>query len=400
MKDSVLDVIIAGAGPAGLSASYWLKKKSLDHIVFDRGKIGESWRSQRWHTFMLNSSNRLKALPDLHYFRNDPEGFCSSAQFVASLEDYVATYQLPVSENTPVISIEKLEASGLFKVKVSQNKNIRTFYSGQVVIASGAQNEIKMPVFAKYISPEITQLHASEYRHASQLPKGNVLVTGSAQSGCQIAEDLMDAGRKVFLSTGMIARMPRRYCGKDIMDWLIEMKFFDVRPEEVTDPKMLLMKAPQLTGVDGGKRTISLQALAKRGAVIIGRMENADETRLFFQPNASVHVKFADDTSKKIKGMIDEFILKNKLPNIPNEIDDADVPDENTSCATSITTLDVLKHNIKSIVWATGFNKDLSYIKLPVLDAEGYLKHKEGISDIAGLYFPGFVPGNPFFFVA
>lgn len=390
MKNSILDVIIVGAGPAGLNASYWLKKKGLDHIVFERGKIGESWRSQRWHTFMLNSSNRLNALPDLHYFRDAPEGFCSSAQFVASLEDYAATFQLPIAENTPIHSIEKLEESGLFKVVVSQNDHIHTYYSGQVIIASGAQNEVKMPAFAKHISSGITQLHASEYRHADQLPEGNVLVTGSAQSGCQIAEDLMDAGRKVFLSTGMIARMPRRYHGKDIMDWLLEMKFFDVRPEEVADPKMLLMKAPQLTGVDGGRRTISLQALAKRGAIILGRMENAGENRLFFQPNAAMHVKFADDFSKKVKGMIDEFIMKNQLPNIPNEVDDADVPDENTSCATSITSLDVLEHDIKSIIWATGFSNNLSYIKLPILDEEGHPQHKEGISDIQGLYFLGF----------
>lgn len=390
MKSTVLDVIIVGAGPAGLNASYWLKKKGISHKVFERGTIGESWRSQRWHTFRLNSSNRLNALPELSYFKDDTEGFCSSAEFVASLEDYVASFQLPVSENTPVHAVEKPEGSGLFKVVVLQKGHQCTHYARQVIVASGAQNEVRIPAFAKYIAPEITQLHASEYRHAGQLPDGNVLVTGSAQSGCQIAEDLLDAGRKVFLSTGMIARTPRRYRGQDIMDWLLEMKFFDVRPEEIKDPKMLLMKAPQLTGVDGGKRTISLQALAKRGATILGRMENAERHLLFFQPNAAEHVKFADDFSKKVKEMIDDFIAKNHLPHLPQEVDEADVADKYASCASSITSLHVLDHSITSIIWATGFHNNLSYIKLPVLDAEGNLKHKEGVSDIAGLYFLGF----------
>ena len=390
MKNAVLDVIIVGAGPAGLSASYCLKKKGLDHIVLERGKIGESWRTQRWLTFKLNSPNRLNVLSDDRCASNDPEGFCSSAEFVASLVACASACQLPVSENAQVLAVEKPRGSAWFNVVVSHHGHIHTYETLQVIIASGAQNEVKLPPFARQVASDITQLHACDYRHAGQLPPGKVLVTGSAQSGCQIAEDLLDAGRKVYLATSKVARVPRRYRGRDIHDWFLDMKFFDVRTEELPDPSMLLMRAPQLTGVDEGRRTISLQALARKGAIILGRMENAEEHRLFFRPDAAVHVKFADDFSKKVKGMIDEFILKNQLPNPLNEVDEADVPDENASCASSITVLDTLEQEVTSIIWATGFEANLNYLKLPVLDAEGHLKHKDGVSNIPGLYFLGF----------
>lgn len=390
MNNSVLDVIVAGAGQAGLSASYFLKKYGLSHIVFECGKIGESWRSQRWNSFVLNSANKLNVLPGDSYKGNDPDGFCPAGTFVSSLEEYAETFQLPVSENTKIISVEKDEESGLFKINVLKNNNIGNYYCRQVIIASGAQNKKKLPAFAGSISSHIKQLPAGEYRSAGELPDGAVLVVGSAQSGCQVAEDLIDAGRKVYLSTSMVPRVPRRYRGKDVLDWLLEMKFFDVWKEETTDPAMLQMKAPQMTGKGDGTKTISIQALAKKGATILGKMENANEEDLCFQPNAVMHVKFADGFSGKVKSTIDEFILANQLAAPAPEFDAADIADADTSCASQITLLKAKENNISTIIWATGFKGDFSYIKLPVFDSNGHPKHQNGISDTKGLYFLGF----------
>lgn len=390
MNGTILEVIIIGAGHAGLSASYYLKQLGLEHVVFERGKIGESWRSQRWDSFTMNTANRLNVLPGSTRKLNKPDGFCLAEEFVRSLEEYVSTFQLPVTEDTNVLSIEKPKASPFFIVTVSHDNEIPTKYScWQVIIASGTLNEKKIPAFANLISPDIKQLHTCEYRNPAQIADGAVLVTGSAQSGCQVAEDLMEAGRKVFLSTSLVPRVPRRYRGKDIMDWLIESKFMDVKTSEVTDPQMLLMKVPLLSGIGEYGHTLSLQYLAQKGAILLGTMEKAKGENVSFQGNALAHVKFANDFSVKVKAMIDEFILKNRIQALEGDVDDADVTDENIDCDTSITSLNLGDHDIKSILWATGFNGNFNYIKLPVLDSEGQPKHQNGIAAVEGLYFLG-----------
>jgi putative flavoprotein involved in K+ transport len=388
MKNYVLEAIIVGAGHAGLSASYYLTKYGMNHIVLERGKIGESWRSQRWDSFVLNSPNSINVLPG-DDAGNDPGGFSTGAEFVTTLENYVSKFQLPVMEQIKVISVEKRAGEQFFTVTVSANGVFKCYQAMQVIICSGKQNIRKTPALEGMLPAGIKQLHTGEYRNAAQLPGGAVLVIGSAQSGVQIAEDLAGSGRKTYLSTSMVPRVPRRYRGKDIMDWLIATKFLDVRPTEVTEPKMLHMSAPQLTGTGGGRNTISLQSLSKKGVIILGKLENADGNNLLFQPDAAMHAQFADGFSKMVKGMIDEYILKNELDAPAAEEDIADVPDMDAHFVSSITAFNLKDHNISSIIWATGFSAEFNYIKLPVLDHEGNPQHENGLSGIEGLYFLG-----------
>jgi len=387
MKNNITDVIIIGAGPAGLGASYYLKQYGMEHTVLERGKAGNSWRSQRWDSFKLNTPNRLSTLPGANYEGIDPEGFCSADELAAYYKNYITAFGLPVEENAVVTAIEKEKEC--FVVTFSQNHVIRQYRCRQVIIASGVANEKNIPSFAFTIGKETRQLHAAEYRNAKELPKGIVLVVGGAQSGVQVAEDLVDAGRTVYFSTSMVARVPRRYRGRDIHDWLIDMKFFDATKEQVTDPAMLKMKPPHLTGVGDSPKTISLQSLAKKGVTIIGKMEGAKGNDLFFQPNAAMHIKFADGFSAKVKEMIDEFILKNQLQVPVAETDVDDLPDINAECASPVTSLNTIKDNIQTIIWTTGFRGNFNYIKLPAFDNEGNPKHQNGISDIEGLYFIG-----------
>lgn len=390
MKESMLDVIVVGAGHAGLSASYHLKKRGLTHLVFDRGRIGETWRSQRWDSFRMNTANRLNLLPGISHQPTTPDAFCSAAEFVTSLEAYVRTFQLPVLEQTHVLSIEKPQESQHFSVTVSQHSQITRYYSKQVIIASGVANESKVPAFASQISSLIKQLHTSNYRNPDQLPAGSVLVVGSGQSGCQIAEDLLEAGRKVYLSTSLVPRIPRRYRGKDIMDWLIQTGFMDVPTDQVPDSRMLHMKVPQLTGTGKGGHTISLQLLATKGATIVGTMDKAAGEAVFFESNAAEHVTFADHFSKMVKDTIDEFILKNQLTAPLPEADPADMPDREASCVTSLSTLNLAESNVRSIIWTTGFQASLTYLKLPVVNSDGKPIHQNGISPVEGLYYLGF----------
>jgi len=387
MKESVFDVIIVGAGFAGLSASYYLKKHDLTHVVFERGRVGESWRSQRWDSFRFNSTNKLNVLPGMKC-EGDEDAFSTAGEFVVMLENYVLTHQLPVLENSKVISIGK--TNGVFHIIVSLNGLPQEYFSRQVLIASGAANETKMPSLSKNILKDIKQLHASEYRNADELNKGAVLVIGGAQSGCQIAEDLIAAGRKVYLSTSCVGRIPRWYRGKDIFDWIIDTKFYDIKAEDILDPKLLEVRPPQISGTGSGRDSTSLQSMAKKGVVILGKMNDAENLHVSFQPNAAMHVKFADEFSQKIKKMIDDHINENKLSAPAPHYDEADVPDIKTACVSQITSLDLKENNITSIIWSTGFNYDLSYIKLPGFDNDGKIKHSEGVSVVPGLYFLGY----------
>jgi len=229
MNASTLDVIVIGAGHAGLSISYHLKKLHLDHIVFEQGKIGNSWSKQRWDSFRLNTPNKFNLLPGQENIFPDAEGFSSAPDFVRLLQDYNKKFDLPVVENSRVLSVNNVSGLNKFSVSVSENGTHKYYSSKQLVIASGGQNVKYIPSFAKNISEDILQLHACEYRNSSSLPEGADLIVHCPQSGVQIAEDLIDSGRRVFISTSQVARVPRRYRGKDIVDWLMLTGFNDVR---------------------------------------------------------------------------------------------------------------------------------------------------------------------------
>jgi putative flavoprotein involved in K+ transport len=387
MTKDLFDVIVIGAGYSGLAAGYHLKKHGLDHIIFERGKIGESWRSQRWDNFRFNSTNKLNVLPG-EPEPADPDSFSSAQAFVAALGQYVKANRLRVEENSKVISIEK--PADRFVVSVSTARGTKKYFSKQVLIASGVANEIKIPSLSNNISEEINQLHTSQYKNADQLPEGAVLVVGSAQSGCQITEDLLHAGRKVYLATSKVGRIPRWYRGKDIFYWIRDAKFYDIKAEEINDPEILELRPPQVSGTGSGRESMSLQSLSKKGAVILGKMRNADVTKVFFNDDVVQHIKFADEFSGKIKKMIDDHIAANDLVAPAAHVDEADFPDVDATCASSIPLLDLKENNITTIIWSTGFDHDLSYIKLPVFDEKGKLLHKDGIPLFPGLYVLGY----------
>jgi putative flavoprotein involved in K+ transport len=389
MNGSILEVIVVGAGHAGLSLSYYLKHLGLEHMVFERGRIGESWRSQRWNSLTLNTVNRLNALPGSSHKIKKPEKFGTPLEFVNTLELYVSGFQLPVSENSNVLSVQKPTGSPYFIVTVShENEPPRTYNSWQVVIASGSLNQKTIPSFASAISADVQQIHSSEYKDPSQIQDGAILVVGSGQSGCQITEELLEAGRTVFFSTSKVPRVPRRYRGKDIMDWLIEAKYYEMRTNAVSDTEMLTMREPVLSGLGDG-HTISLQHLASKGAILTGTMKDGKDHDVLFEPNALEHVKYADDFSSNVKEMIDTFIRKIQQEIPEPEVDEADLFVELPDLVAPITSLNLPENNIKAIVWATGLKGDFDFIKLPVLDGEGVPKHDNGSTGVEGLYFIG-----------
>lgn len=385
----VLDVVVIGAGHAGLSISYLLKNQGINHIVFEKNTIGESWKNKRWDSFKLNTANHKTTLPGMTYKGDKPEEFYTAKEFVEVLENYQAEFQLPVQKNSQVVSLEKKETEKYFTIQVLTKGNLTSYQSNQVVVCSGNQNEKKIPEIAKNISSNILQLHASEYKNSSQLPEGAIIVVGSAQSGCQIAEDLAETGRKVFLATSSVGRTPRRYRGKDIVDWLSMMNFYRAKTEDVTDPKVISMPIPLLSGIGQYGHTLSYQLLAKKGITLLGKLENGDDKSVSFTDDSAANVKFGDAVSNQIKLMVNKFIHDNNLIAPEPETDNADEPDMDCTCASNITSLNFKEQNISSIIWTTGFTGNFSYLQLPVFDANGNPKHKNGISEIKGLFFHG-----------
>jgi putative flavoprotein involved in K+ transport len=387
MANKIWDVVIVGAGQAGLNASYFLSQSGIEHIVLERGRIGESWHSQRWQSFLLNSPNKINTLAGQNDFRFDPDGFWTATDFTQYLEHYCRKNQLPIREYHAVKRVEKNGRN--FRIHFEHEGVSQSCEAIQIIIASGGQSEKLVPAMGSKTDRSIFQIHAADYRNARQLPDGATLVVGSAQSGCQIAEDLCYAGREVYLSTSNVARIPRTYRGRDILDWLIDMRFFDARKQDIKDPAIVHMKPPQLTATGGGHKTISLQSLAKIGVKLLGKLISVDGTKLNFNQDLAMHVQFADGFSAKVKEMIDQF-AKSEMPGAPAPIPDPeDLPAAGISFNAE-TEIDLRVKNIRSIIWACGFHADLGYLDLPVKDGDGLPVHDDGISPVQGLFFVGF----------
>ena len=390
MVGEKFDVVVIGAGQAGLATSYFLKKLGLNHIVLERDSIGNSWHSQRWDSFVVNTPNYLNGLPDSDPVGKIPDAFCSKDELVESFENYSKKFNLPVILGADVNLVEKSKDSNEFLIRIIKNGDKQEFRSNSVVIASGIMQSPKIPEFKEKISKSILQIHAGNYRNPSELPKGSVVVIGGGQSGCQIVEDLRKIGKQVYLCTSKVGRIPRRYRGKEIDDWLIDCGFFDMTLDELEDKRMSLAIQPQVSGVGRFGHTVSLQKLKNDGVVLLGKLDNIENDNLILQDNLGEHILFADEISNGIKKMIDDHITENNIQTENSDDDPADSPWPKEKYPSTPSILNLKSTQVSTIIWCTGFTADFSWLKLPVLDDSGFPIHKKGVSSTPGIYFVGF----------
>ena len=387
----LLDAVVVGAGQAGLGVSYYLQGDGRKHVVLERGRIGETWLSQRWDSFQLNTLNFINVLPGLLYQGTEPDGFWRQDELIAYFRDYVERFHLPVRTGVTVLSLEQAEDNRHFILKVREaGRPDETVLCRSVIVASGMHVVPKIPAIQDKIPGEVTQLHAASYRNPGALPPGAVVVVGSAQSGCQIAEDLLAAGRKVYLCTGKAGRVPRRYRGRDILEWWIDMKFWEVTFDSLEDKSASRLPLPQVSGVGRYGHSLSLQELARQGAVILGRLQDVQEGMLILGDDAAAHVRQGDQASQRFKEAVDDYIEKIGLQPPPLVDDPADLPDPEAACASNLKRLNLQDANISAVIWATGFKGDLGWIHVPVFDPDGAPIHQRGVSPVTGLYFIGF----------
>ncbi len=388
---TILDTVIVGGGQAGLGVSYFLQQNGNSHLVFEQGRIGESWLSQRWDSFQLNTPNIRNVLPGLPYDGPEADGFWRTDKLVEYFQGYVDRFQLPVRTGVTVTLVERAEDQETFIVKTRMEDQIEVSISSRsVVVASGIQRIPKFPAMRSKLPDNILQLHTADYRNPKSLPPGAVVVVGGGQSGCQITEDLLSAGRTVYLCTSKVGRVPRRYRGRDLVEWWVDTKFWDVTYDSLPDKSISRAAQPQISGLGRYGHTLSLQYLASQGTVILGHLLDVESGALILSDDAAAHVHFADEFSQRVKNDIDSYLTRMNITAPSLEDDTADIADLEAECVSPLRQLDLHDANVSTVIWATGFTGDFSWIHMPVFDDQNKPIHKRGVSAERGLYFVGF----------
>ncbi len=372
-------VVVIGGGQAGLAMSYHLSRNGIDHVVLEKNTIAHSWKTQRWDAFCLVTPNWQCQLPGFTYPGNDPKGFMLRDDIVDYVESYATKIAAPVREGVAVTRL-KQDDNSRFLLQTSAGE----MSADSIVLAVSGYHVPNVPRIAERVDTDIAQIHSSAYRNPGQLPDGDILVVGSGQSGCQIAEDLHLAGRKVHLAVGSAPRCPRVYRGRDAVEWLDDLGQYDLPIDKHSLKEKVRKNANHyLTGRDGG-RDIDLRRFALEGMKLYGRLKDVENGVLKFGEDLAANLDNADRVYNGICGLIDDHIAKAGI--------DAPVGAhyEPVWQPSGIPTeFDLANSNIKSIIWTTGFRSDWSWVELPMFDGAGYPTHKRGITSVDGAYVLG-----------
>ena len=381
--DTAVEVVVIGAGQAGLAVSYHLTKSRVRHVVLERRDVGESWRSQRWDSFCLNTPNWSNSLPGLEFDEESPEAFGHRNEVVTYFERYAHAFDLPVRRGTSVTHLERLP-TGLYEARTESG----TVRAKAVVLAAGSMSRPRIPEMAIRLPSDVLSISAGDYRNADALPPGSVVVVGSGQSGCQVAEDLLAAGLRVFLCASRVGRIPRVYRGRDILAWWSDMGFLDVRVEELEDPSVQFAAQPQVSGTNGG-HTVSLQSLASDGVTLLGRAVDVRGSRIKLGDDLLDCVAFADEKSNSFKAAIDEWIEREGIESEPPSSDPGEPPLPDLGGSDHLDELELHDAGVGCVIWCIGFDADWRWVKVDVFDEHGRPRHQGGVTEAPGLYFIG-----------
>ena len=371
-----VDIAVIGAGQAGLATSWYLTQAGADHVVFDSGRIAETWRSRRWDSFCLVTPNQSVKLPGAAYQGSDPDGFMSLAELIAFFETWADSFRPPVREMSHVSALEADSDGGFLLSLGDRHVRART-----VVVASGSYHKAHRPAGADTLPLKLHQVLAEDYGSPAKLPPGNVLIVGSGQTGCQLAEELHESGRKVFLACGRCPWIPRRLAGHDLVWWMIESGFVDRTPDKLPSPAARLVGNPQATG-HGGGHDLHFRTLHEMGVELLGRFMGADGSTLRFTDDLAASVDFGDARWADVRTYIDAFCLREGMP---QPVYDIPPPMR----IKTRTELDVAREGIGSVIWTSGYRPEYGWVKFPIFDDMGFPIQTDGHTRVPGLYFMG-----------
>jgi putative flavoprotein involved in K+ transport len=380
-----VDAVVVGAGQAGLTMSWYLRRAGRDHVLLDRrDRLGGGWLD-RWDTFRLVSPNWTASFPDDRYEGPEPDGFMSRDEIAGRVAAYARRISAPVELGTEVRRL-RARAAGGFRVETSRG----AIDAREAIVATGGYHVPRVPACAGALSTRVASLHAHAYRNERQLGPGGVLVVGSGQTGVQLVEELHHAGRRVFLSVGSAGRTPRRYRGKDVFVWL---RLLAARGEELgtplpsaealADPRRRLAANPHVSGHGGGHDT-DLRRLAALGVTLAGRLEAIASERCRFAADLSTHLAAADRFfDERFRALVDTAIARAGIEAPPDDR----VPFDHQP--PELTALDLEGAGIGTVLWASGYRMDYGWIEPPVVDELGFPRQRRGVAAVPGLSFIG-----------
>ncbi|MEJ6393528.1 MSMEG_0569 family flavin-dependent oxidoreductase [Gymnodinialimonas sp. 2305UL16-5] len=374
-----ISCVVIGGGQAGLSASYYLKQRDIDHVVLEKHRIAHAWRDQRWDSFCLVTPNWQCRLPDFPYAGPDPHGFMLKDEIVDYVEAFADSFAPPVIEGVTVTRVSR-RYDGRFVIETSAGQWI----ADEVVIATGDYDTPIIPPYAANLDPSIQQIQTTDYRNPEQMPDGATLVIGTGQSGVQLMEDLRIAGREVHLAVGPAPRSPRMYRGRDATDWLFDMGHYDLTVDN--HPLGIEARAKTnhyMTGRDGGHE-IDLRQFACDGVQLYGSLAGFGGTTAQFLPDLETNLDDADASYCNIRATIDAYIEQHGI----------DAPEDPAfekvwRPQREVTQIDLAERGITSVLWCIGFRPDYTWIDLDVFDSQGRPVFHRGVCDVPGVYFLG-----------
>lgn len=381
MTTEHIETVIVGGGQAGLAMSYHLGQLGREHIVLERRRIAERWRSERWDSLCFQAPNWNMRLPGFARQAADPDAFAPRDQVVRYIEDYAAFVRAPIRCGVTATTLRQQPGSGRLLIE-STSGNLT---AKNVVIATGP---FQKPATSPNLGCKALQLHSSQYRNPADLPPGAVLIVGSGNSGCQIAEELCASGRRVYLSVSSHQRTPRRYRGKDCIWWNLALGDADRTVEQ----RVNAQPSRLMTGVDGG-HDVDLRRLAADGVILLGHVAGGSDGKLALAADLGENLARGDASLIALTRRCDEYVIRNGLDFPPPDTcrepltDPAEVTDP-------ILTLDLADAGIATVIWANGFRYDFGWIDLPIFgsrhdQANLTPRHKRGITNVPGVYFLG-----------
>ena len=382
------EALVIGAGQAGLAVSWHLSRRGVEHLVLEQGRAGQAWRSRRWDSFRLVTPSwfmRLPGQPD-GLAEGLPDAFMSAREMGGALERYAAGVKAPIRSGLRVVSLCYADPGYAVLAEEAEGAALAEFRAASVVAATGAYQRPHVPAGCGLPGHGITVLTSDAYRNPAQLPPGAVLVAGSGQSGVQIADDLIRAGRRVFLSIGRCGWVPRRYRGRDITCWLVEMGLLERTADSLPSTAARLACFPQVSGARGGC-DLNVHTLAADGAVLLGRIIGLGNGRAAVADDLPASLAAADSFAAGIRRAIDEHARKLGLPG--GQADDWPTPPAPAPRQLPGGELDLRSAGITSLIWACGFRPDFGWIRPPLGGEHGFPEHRRGVTDLPGLYVLG-----------
>lgn len=379
-QNEMINTIIIGGGQAGLAMSYLLTQQDRDHLVLEKQEqIGESWRGL-WDSFTLVTPNWQLKLPGYPYQGDEKDGFLTRDEVIDYLEDYAAHFEPPLRFGVEVTAVLPRNEGNGYLVQTTEGD----YQAQNVVVAVGAFQSPAVPEFSRKAPEAVVQLHSSEYRNPAALPQGNVLVVGSGQSGCQIAQELQESGRQVYLCTGKAGRLPRRYRGKDSFWWVNRLGLFDQTVADLESPAERFAPNPQASGRDGGQ-DLNLHQFAREGIRLLGHLDDFQGQKAILADDLHKNLAVADRQAAQFIQGVDKYVQMAGLDApVESVVELQDGYEQEV-----ITELDLARAEISAIIWATGFAWDFSWIRLPIFDEWGYPVQDRGVTQYPGLYFLG-----------